>query len=890
VRTVISKGTAARAVAAFAVVGLGLVVAFAGSSTMVPTSGRADFRRLDSGGATDGSPANVKTTRPEITHGIRVAPTVFTGSVKKLPHVATDRLLLPERETPESDLSAGQKQPLSGAVEPAHASASAPSAPAPAPTLSFKGLDHAISLAGYPPDPVGDVGPNHFVQAVNTSIGIFGKTGAPLAAFTFDSLWSGAGTGTACDSSNQGDPTVVYDPQGDRWIVADFAFANANSPPFYECIAVSKTNDPVSGGWYRYAIQTDDASHPWFADYPKMGIWPDGLYMTANMFQGTTYKEVRVWAFNRSDLESGASVRNVFVDLGTTTYVSLLPGNMRTVVGSPPAGRDNFLVANSETALYAFEVWKFHPDYSGSGTTFSGPTHVSQTTYTAAPSTVPTPGNSLDSLRERLMMQAQYTNIGGAESIWVNHTVACCGPSSPTGIQWAQINVTGGTAATTPVQQQLYPSASDGLYRWMGSLAVDKKGDMALGYSVANASTSPDIRYAGRLASDPLNSLPQTETTMLSGVTRGVQTNSCSGSTCIRWGDYSAMTIDPDGCRFWYTQEYYETTGSNWQTRIGSFALPACAKTDQTITFNAVASKVYGDADFVVTASASSGLVVTFSASGNCSVSGSTVHLTGVGSCTVTASQSGDANNNAAPDVSQSFTIAKANQTITFAALGAKTFGDPDFAVSATASSGLAVSLAVSGNCTLSGTTVHVTGAGSCTANASQPGDANYNTAADVPQTFAIAKASQTIAFAALKKKTYGVANFRVHATASSGFAVRFAASGRCTVRGTTIHLTGPGSCKVTASQPGDSNYAAATSVSRTFSIARPPCKVPRVVGKRLAAAKSAIKLRHCGTGKVGYRYSSGKKGAVISQSRRVGRVLPPNSKINLVVSRGPAA
>jgi hypothetical protein len=895
VRRVSSERIVARVAAALAVVGLGLVAAFVGSSTTAATSGgtttyRGDFRRLNSGGATEGSAAQVTRTRPEITHGARVAPTVFTGSVRKLPHVVADRLFLPERETPGVELSAGEKQALPGAVEPPRASASAPSAPAPAPTISFRGLDHLNWGAGHPPDTVGDVGPNHFVQAVNSSVGIFSKTGgAPLAAFTFNSLWSGAATGTACDSSNQGDPTVVYDPQGDRWIVADFAFANANSPPFYECIAVSKTSDPVSGGWYLYAIRTDDAGHhPWFADYPKMGIWPDGLYMTANMFQGNTYKEVRVWAFNRSDLESGAVVRNVVVDLGTTTYFSLLPSNMRTVTGSPPAGRDNFLVSNSETALYAFEVWKFHPDYSGSGSTFTGPTDVSQTSYTGAPSTVPTPGNSLDSLRERLMMQAQYTNLGGAESIWVNHTVACCRPSSPAGIQWAQINVTGGTVATTPVQQQLYPAANDGLHRWMGSLAVDKKGDMALGYSVANATTNPDIRYAGRLASDPLNSLPQTETTMLSGVTRGAPTGSCGGSACTRWGDYSGMTIDPDGCRFWYTQEYYETTGLEWQTRIGSFALPSCGKADQTITFNALASMVYGDADLVVTASASSGLAVTFTASGNCSVSGSTVHLTGVGSCTVTASQSGDANNSAAPDVSQSFTIAKANQTITFAALAPKAFGDADFAVSATASSGLAVSLAVRGNCTLSGATVHITGAGSCTANASQPGDANYSAAADVPQTFAIAKASQSIAFGALQNKTYGAANFGVSARASSGLAVLFSASGRCTVSGSTVHIIGVGSCLLTASQPGNANYASATNVLRRFTIVPKPCKVSKVTGKRLAAAKSALARGHCRAGKVNYAYSPKKKGLVSSQSRRPGRILPASSKINLVVSHGP--
>ncbi len=844
-------------------VGLALVAALAGSSPARPAGG------------------------VEISQGAPVAPAVFAGSVRSLPRRAAGGLRVfpaPRVEAEAPDVT-GSKAALAGAKEPPPAPEPSVSAPAPAPAVSFKGLDHDSWGAGWPPDTVGDVGPTDFVQAVNVSVGIFRKSdGLLLAAFTFDDLFSG--TATACDAANQGDVTVVYDPQADRWIVADFAFTgDGSTPPFYECIAISKTSDPVGGGWWLYAVRTDDTLHPWFADYPKMGIWPDGLYMTANMFDASDhFKEVRVWAFNRSDLESGAAVRNVVMDLNTTAYFSLLPSNMRTVTGVPPAGRENLLVAESQSA-FAFQVWKFHVDYSGSGSSLSGPTSVSQASYTVAPATVPTPANSLDSLRERLMMQAQYLNISGVESLWVNHTVRCCGPGSPAGIQWAQIDVTGGNVATTPVQQQLYPSASDGLHRWMGSLAVDKKGDMALGYSVANASTNPDIRYAGRLARDPPGTLPQTETTMLSGVTRGTQSGDCGGSTCIRWGDYSAMSIDPDGCRFWYTQEYYETTGLDWQTRIGSFTFPSCAKLDQTITFAPLPDKAYGDADFTVSATASSGLTVSFAASGNCTVSVTTVHITGAGSCTITASQAGDATYNPAPGIARTFTIAKANQTITFAALSGKTYGDADFAVSATASSGLPVSFTAAGNCTVSGASVHVTGAGSCAITASQPGNANYNAAPDVTQSFSIARAGQTITFAAVSAKTFGDPDFVVSAAATSGLPVSFAASRMCTVSGATVHLTGAGSCTITASQPGNANYQAAASVSRSFLIL---CRVPKVVGKKLAAAKAAIVRRGCRTGNIRRAYSRTiGKGRVSSQSRRAGRLVPARTKINLVVSRG---
>jgi uncharacterized repeat protein (TIGR01451 family) len=245
------------------------------------------------------------------------------------------------------------------------------------------------------------------------------------------------------------------------------------------------------------------------------------------------------------------------------------------------------------------------------------------------------------------------------------------------------------------------------------------------------------------------------------------------------------------------------------------------AKANQTITFGALGDKTYGDADFSVSATASSGFTVSFAASGNCTVTGSTVHITGGGSCTITASQGGDSNYNAAPNVDRSFNIAKANQTITFAALGDKTYGDADFSVSATASSGLIVSFAASGNCTVTGSTVHITGGGSCTITASQGGDSNYNAAPNVDRSFNIAKADQTITFGALADKTYGDADFSVSASASSGLTVSFAASGNCTVTGSTVHLTGAGSCTITASQAGDSGYNAATDVARSFNIAK---------------------------------------------------------------------
>ncbi|PYL52362.1 MAG: hypothetical protein DMF29_11015 [Verrucomicrobia bacterium] len=356
-------------------------------------------------------------------------------------------------------------------------------------------MNYNLNGAGHPPDTVGDVGPNHFVQAVNTSIGIYSKTGTALATFTFDGLWSGAGTGTPCDTDHGGDPTVIYVPQYDRFVVADFSWADIQNGPYYECVAVSKTSDP------------------------KMGIWPDGLYMTTNMFDcldsvcgNANFKEARVYALNIDDLVNGATLRSVVADTNSSRY-SLLPSNYRGT--PPPAGRENLVVAESGN-LYAWEVYKFHVDYAvPSNSTFTGPINVSQTQYVGAADPVASSGNNIDTLSDRAMMQNQYRNIGGVESLWVNHTVGTTSASTPTGIQWAQIDVTGGNITTTPVQEQIYNNGADGLNRFMGSLAVDHVGNMAVGYTAESVSVAPDIRYAGRLSTDPLNALPQTEVTML---------------------------------------------------------------------------------------------------------------------------------------------------------------------------------------------------------------------------------------------------------------------------------------------------------------------------------------------------------------------------------------
>jgi hypothetical protein len=229
------------------------------------------------------------------------------------------------------------------------------------------------------------------------------------------------------------------------------------------------------------------------------------------------------------------------------------------------------------------------------------------------------------------------------------------------------------------------------------------------------------------------------------------------------------------------------------------------------------------------------------------------------------------------------------SQTITLAEIAPKTYGDPDFVVNATASSGLPVVLSASGSCAVDGTRVHVSGAGSCTITASQGGDANHNAAPSVARTFAIARADQTIEFAPLADRYTGDTAFSVHATASSGLSVTFRAAGACNAIGAAIHIAGPGSCTVTASQAGDANYNAASDVARSFAIKRAArCVVPKLTGKRLSTAKRLLAQRHCRLGATRRAPSApAKKGIVLSQSRRPGSVLAPRTKIALVVGRG---
>jgi hypothetical protein len=535
-----------------------------------------------SGGA--GAEAQPAPAGPSFTSGPTVVTTTATSyDAIVCPVQSAQRADKPIR--PELEVEAEELRAMTPFEDAAAQPAKGPSFAGPnmpAPGQNFDGLSYVPFGAGFPPDTNGDVGPNHYIQTVNTSIGIYSKTGTQLCAFGFDDLFGSilvTPSGTPCDANNNGDPVVLYDAAADRWVITDFAWTNNDSGPYYECIAASKTSDPVTGGWWLYALRADDATHNWLNDYPKLGVWPDGIYMAANMYDcvnncgaGTNYQGSRAWALNRAELYSGGPMRAIVFDVNLNAF-TLLPSNLRGA--APPAGRPNFFVANDFT-IFALDIFKFHVDWTTpSLSSFTGPFQVPVATYSNPPFTIPTlDGNNLDSLGTRLMMQNQYQNRAGAESLWLSHTVGKSAPNIA-GLRWYQLDISGGNIPSSPLQQSTF--RPDSKHRWIPSLAVDRDGNMAIGYSVSSDTQNPAIQYTGRLASDPLNTLSTSEGLLIAG--GGAQAHNCGG-TCERWGDYAAMTIDPvDGCTFWFTTEYYATTGlvsDNWHTRIGSFKYPGC--------------------------------------------------------------------------------------------------------------------------------------------------------------------------------------------------------------------------------------------------------------------------------------------------------------------------
>ena len=463
--------------------------------------------------------------------------------------------------------------PASGQPDPVVQSTVARRLVATTPGLNFAGIgngDYGFSPNAAPPDTNGAVGATQYVQWVNESFMVFNKTtGAPvLGPVAGNTLWSGFGGG--CQTNNNGDPVVQYDKAANRWVLTQFS---VSTTPFLQCVAVSTTSD-ATGTYARYAF-----TQPNFNDYPKLGVWPDGYYISFNMFNGNAFAGGRACAFDRTAMLAGNPATQICFQL-TPTFGGLLPSDLDGAT-PPPAGSPNYFVAFGNDSA-SLDIWKFHTDFVTPGNATFVHSNIPAPAFAAAcgggGTCIPQSGTTqiLDSLADRLMHRLAYRNFGDHEALVVNHSVTA---GSTVGIRWYEIR----SPATTPTVFQSGTYAPDANFRWMGSIGMDQVGNIALGYSVSSSAIHPAIRYTGRVPTDPLGTL-QAENTILNGA--GSQTAGLS-----RWGDYSAMTIDPtDDCTFFYTTMYLKTNGTfNWSTRIASFKFPSCNNATPVLTTITVA-------------------------------------------------------------------------------------------------------------------------------------------------------------------------------------------------------------------------------------------------------------------------------------------------------------
>ena len=440
--------------------------------------------------------------------------------------------------------------------------------------LGFDGQSAAdnrrvFGFAFVPPDTNGAVGATQYVQMVNVTIAVYSKRDGSLqlGPAPIHSLWSGFGGlcengGETATYSDGGDPIVLYDHLANRWMVSQLQYDETFTQTA-QCIAVSTSSD-ATGSYNRYQFDFG----PNFPDYPKFGIWPDAYYNSINVFGTKGFAGAEACAFDRAAMLAGATATAVCFQQPLSVS-SLLPADLD---GStlPPAGAPNYFVGLADATH--LNLFKFHVDFADpTKSTFSAPVAIPVAGYneicaraitrTCIPE--PAPGEKVDGLADRVMFRLAYRNFGDHEALVVNHTVQ---GGALGGVRWYEIRNPGGTP--TVFQQGTIVDPDTDF--WLGSIAMDRAGNIAVGFNAMSKNDFSSVYVAGRKASDPAGVMYGPLRLALGS---GVQFNSYK-----RWGDYSSMTVDPkDDCTFWYTQEYYIASGRvNWATYVGAFKFDNC--------------------------------------------------------------------------------------------------------------------------------------------------------------------------------------------------------------------------------------------------------------------------------------------------------------------------
>lgn len=441
----------------------------------------------------------------------------------------------------------------------------------------------SYSVGVAPPDTTLGVSDTQIVQWVNVHLAVYDKSGTPLLPapgfIPGNQIWQGLPPGSLCRDFNRGDPLVQYDRLADRWILSQFAFNNTLSANA-QCFAISQTNNAL-GAYFLYQYNFGNV----LPDYGKLGVWPDAYYVTYNMFtNGATFSDGRACAYDRTQMLAGnLAVQICFGNAGAFSYLpSDLDGDTL-----PPVGTPNYHISWDWAFLpgppYTMQLTKFVPNFAVpanstfndgfGGAAFSFVSFpLASTTLAACNDTggscVPQLGTAqgLDSLASRHMYRLVYRNFGTHDALlFTQATDNVTGNAAH--LRWWEIRSPG---ANPPVVYQNANYRPDTTFRWMGSAAFDKLGNIGIGYSASSSAINPAIRIAGRRRTDPKNLL-RTEQTVQAGT--GSQTAGLD-----RWGDYSTMQIDPaDDCTFWYTTQYIGANGTfNWRTRIAGFKFPNC--------------------------------------------------------------------------------------------------------------------------------------------------------------------------------------------------------------------------------------------------------------------------------------------------------------------------
>jgi hypothetical protein len=432
---------------------------------------------------------------------------------------------------------------------------------------SFDGLP---GPRGNPSDNSIAVGPNHIVQVINWSMVVFSKKGATYstsgmtvkAAASTSAVF--AGFGGRCqspktgDDIDRGDAIIRYDQLAQRWVLVFPVFA----APYAMCYAVSDTADPT-GTYHRYEF-----ARPLFPDYPRLGIWPDGYYVGTSTGDEVVQKHICV--ADRAKMLAGQPATEQCVTKDNVNFLNPadIDGQML-----PPAGAPNIVLALGGTQLNSvFQddgvyAYKMHVDWANkANTTFTGPVKVPVARYGYLCNgqlsncvTQPNTTQKLDSQGDKLMQRLSYRNFGDHESLVITHSIT--GPTGGGGLRWYEFRL---NANRDPVLYQQSTYAPDAMYRWLGSAAMDKLGNIGIGYSFGGAPNFPGQRFVARLAADPLGTMGFKETVMIQG--QASQTDN------LRWEDFSTIVIDPsDDATFWYVGDYFKSGSTTRSTRIGSF-------------------------------------------------------------------------------------------------------------------------------------------------------------------------------------------------------------------------------------------------------------------------------------------------------------------------------